>query len=528
MKSGTEEVFIDDFKLNSDLSKYNNNNSSYVKSIFECKTLLNNVFISNILSKWVDNIFGKKQIPKKELIPECCNLYNKLAYEQKVNFENKIMKNYNLYKNKKLTEKAFKEKIQAKISFVLNLGMNVKQIIDETITYEGKNKVLEPFYKSSKSNEDKILYFNRINNDNYLVLKDIKKNKMNIRVAIICDKTLKEKENKRFDCKSMNLMKYKNKVKSEKIKNFQLYRIEYGFSYLFLHFDKTTKLVFLSCRYLENFFRIQCHHQIINIIYEDFVTSIKGRNTSEKDDDTFYTGLLNGKLTEWQIIPYISLNNKKNKSKSKFSFTVKEIKNVYAHKSSITAIEIYQNQNIIITAGEDKFIYIRKIFDFELLTVIDLTYSFGNPIISETNDIFPSLIKISNLNLLYVLLYDYDSKMTIIRGYNLNGLFFGQTDPYFFKDQKRNLLFNNISFTKNANLIVGFYNSTRFFVLSAFNLRPLWIKNIKKDEDNSQKLGTKMIEHNYNNSEFYIIYDDDEYIIMMLKEKKDIKEFDTF
>ena len=528
LKSGTEEVFIDDFKLNSDLSKYNNNNSSYVKSIFECKTLLNNVFISNILSKWVDNIFGKKQIPKKELIPECCNLYNKLAYEQKVNFENKIMKNYNLYKNKKLTEKAFKEKIQAKISFVLNLGMNVKQIIDETITYEGKNKVLEPFYKSSKSNEDKILYFNRINNDNYLVLKDIKKNKMNIRVAIICDKTLKEKENKRFDCKSMNLMKYKNKVKSEKIKNFQLYRIEYGFSYLFLHFDKTTKLVFLSCRYLENFFRIQCHHQIINIIYEDFVTSIKGRNTSEKDDDTFYTGLLNGKLTEWQIIPYISLNNKKNKSKSKFSFTVKEIKNVYAHKSSITAIEIYQNQNIIITAGEDKFIYIRKIFDFELLTVIDLTYSFGNPIISETNDIFPSLIKISNLNLLYVLLYDYDSKMTIIRGYNLNGLFFGQTDPYFFKDQKRNLLFNNISFTKNANLIVGFYNSTRFFVLSAFNLRPLWIKNIKKDEDNSQKLGTKMIEHNYNNSEFYIIYDDDEYIIMMLKEKKDIKEFDTF
>ena len=528
LRTGNDIPFIDDFQINSDLSKYNNNISSYVKSIFECKTLLNNLFISNILSKWVDNIFGRKQIPKKELIPECCNIYNKLAYEQKVNFENKIMKNYNLYKNKQLTEKAFKDKIQAKISFVLNLGMNAKQILDETITYEGKNKVFEPFYKSSKSNEDKILYFNRINNDNYLVLKDIKKNKMKTRVAIICDKTLKEKDNKRFDCKSMNLMKYKNKAKFEKIKNFQLYRIEYGFTYLYLYFDKTTKLVFLSCRYLENYFRIQYHHQIINTIYEDFVTCIKGRDTSEKGDDTFYTGLLNGKLTEWKIIPYLNSSNKKNKSKSKYNFTVKELKSVYAHKSSITAIEIYRKQNIIITAGEDKFIYIRKIFDFELLTVIDLTYSFGNPIISETNDIFPSLIKISDLNLLYVLLYDYDSKMTIIRGYNLNGLFFAQTDPLYFKDQKINLLFNNISFTKNENLIVGFYNSTKFYVLKAFNLQPLWIKNIKKDEDKSQKLGTKMIEHSNNNSEFYILYDDDEYAIMTLKEKKEIKDFDTF
>ena len=43
-------------------------------------------------------------------------------------------------------------------------------------------------------------------------------------------------------------------------------------------------------------------------------------------------------------------------------------------------------------------------------------------------NIFPSMIKISDLNLFYVLLYDYDSKRTYIRGYNLNGLFFAQTD----------------------------------------------------------------------------------------------------
>ena len=525
----TSNTFIDDFILKSNLSEYNNHISSYVESMFDCKILLNSSFISSILSKWVNIIFGKKQIPKKEeSIPECCNIYNKSAYEQKVNFENKIMKNYNLYKNKKMTEGKFKEKIKGKMSLVLNFGMNAKQILDETIKYEGKNKIFEPFFKSNKSSEDQILYFNRFTNDNYLVLKKIKKNKMSTRVAIICDRNLKEKENKRFDYNSMYLMNYKIEVKSEKNMNIQLYRLEYGFSYLFLQLDKSTKLIFLSCRYLENYFRIQYHHKIINFFYEDFVTCIKGRNFTEKGDDIFYTGLLNGKLTEWQLIPYNNLNNKKNKSKSKYMFKVKELKNVYAHQSSITAIEIYHKQNIIITSGEDKFIYIRKIFDFELLTVINLAYSFGNPIISKTINIFPSLIKISDLNLLYVLLYDYDNEMSIIRGYNLNGLFFAQTDPYYFKCNKKYLYFSNISFTKYSNLIVSFYNSNNFYVLKASNLHVLMIKDIK-EEDKSQTTGIKMIEHNYNNGEFYILYDDKYTIITLtaFKEKKEIQLFES-
>ena len=515
---------IDDFALNNNLSSHNNNISSYVKSIFNNKKLLNNTYVSSILYDWVDIIFGRKQIPKREEdIPECCNIYNKLAYEQKVNFEKKIEKNYELYKNQKITEKRLKIKIQGKISFVLNFGMNAKQILEDTIKYDGSNKTFEPFYKSSKSNEDKYFYFNKINNDNYIALKDYKKNKIKTRVAIICDKNFKEKDNYIYDCKSMNLMKYKNGTKSQKDKNIQLYKIEYAFSYLFLYFDKSALSIFLSCRYLENYFRIQYHQKIINIYYEDFVTCIKARNLTEKGDDIFYTGLIDGKLTEWKLIPYLN-NNKK--SKSKYNFTVKELKNIYAHKSSITAIEIYQKQNIIITSGEDKFIYIRKIFDFELLTVIDLTYSFGNPIISKTYNIFPSLIKISELNLLYVLLYDYNSKKTFIRGYNLNGLFFAQTDLTYFKDKKIYFQFNNISFTKNANLIVGFNNLNKFFVLDASNLQVLWVKEIKRDEDKSQKSGNKMLEYNYNSGEFYILYDE-EYNIMTL-EKNEMKLFDTY
>ena len=47
------------------------------------------------------------------------------------------------------------------------------------------------------------------------------------------------------------------------------------------------------------------------------------------------------------------------------------------------------------------------------------------------------------------------------------------------------------------------------------------------DKRSQKKTGTKIIEYNYKYGEFYILYDN-EYIIMTLKDKKDIKEFITF
>ena len=76
----------------------------------------------------------------------------------------------------------------------------------------------------------------------------------------------------------------------------------------------------------------------MNIFCEDFVTCIEGRNLIEKGDQYFYTGLLNGKLTEWKLMQ---------------NFTVNKIKHAYAHTLSITSIEIYSKQRIILTAGED-------------------------------------------------------------------------------------------------------------------------------------------------------------------------------
>ena len=241
---------------------------------------------------------------------------------------------------------------------------------------------------------------------------------------------------------------------------------------------------------------------------------------------------MNGKLIEWKVKPINKTNKKLHKITKFLNYKLKKGKNIYDHNSSIIAIEIYDKQNIIITAGEDKFIHIRKIFDLELLTAIDLTYSFGNPIISEAYNIFPSSIKVSDLNLLYVIIYDYDTKKNFIRGYNLNGLFFAQTNPEkFIKEKKEELLFNNISFTKNGNIIVWYYNWEKIMVLNAWDLLPVWTKNLekkKKNEKNEYKKNIiKWVEYNSDLKEFYVLYDN-EFVIETLKEKEEQELFDSF
>ena len=525
----TDGILVDDIILFDKISPQKNINkiTSYVNSLYNNRKLFNDPYISKLLSQWVDIIFGKKQLPLKDEKEkfETYNIYSKSCYEQKTNIVKKIEKNYEKFKKGELTKVEFINKIKDKIDMIINIGMNVKQIMTETITYEGKMKSFENIYKINTANDDKYIYFNRINNDKFLLLKKDKKNKIKSRLIVIFDKNFKEKESKIYDCKSMYLMKNRNKYRNEK--NFKLYNVSYAFTNLLLKLEKSYISVLLSCRYLDNYFRIHSNNQILNIFYEDFITCIRKSDIKQNDgtsinetevDDIFYTGLLNGKLTEWKIIPFIDESNKTKKNKILYNFKVNELKHVYAHQSSITIIETYPNQNIIITAGEDKFINIRKIFDFELLTVIDLTYSFGNPIISKTCNIFPSLIKVSDLNLLYVLLYDYDNKKTIIRGYNLNGLYFAQTD------KSSDLQINNISFTKNSNLVVAYYNSKEINVLSASDLTKLW--NFNDEEINNSKEGTKMVEYNYKTGEFYILYDN-EFILTTLQDKECIKDFES-
>ena len=464
----------DDFLLNSQKL------STFVYYLYMEKKLLNNIIISKKLHEWVDYIFGKNQLPdlqNKEESAESCNIFHKYGYEQITNLEKQIESSKAILTKRGIEKDEIVQNIselKIEIGFTINFGMTPKQILKSSNIYEEENKLI--INEINKSFEDKLIYYEKLSNDDYIFLKgNNKKDKYKIKsVSLYTYRNKSLNESKIYECKSLNLMKkYKsisieNKIKNKKMR-IPLYNPCYSVSYLELKSMKKNKysnIIILTCRYLGNYFNVQSVDKNINIYLEDFITSIKANN--KESSQTFYTGLFNGKLIEWEINP---------------NFEVKEIKHVYSHSSSITLIELYNRQNIIITASEDKFIHIRKQYDFELLTSINLNYCYAQPSISQKTNIFPSLIKISDLNLLYVLLYDLDSETNFIRGYNLNGLFFAQTKENLNKENNKNIIINNISFTKNSNLIIGFYNSNNFVLLQSWDLNVHRKIDIKANKD---------------------------------------------
>ena len=279
-----------------------------------------------------------------------------------------------------------------------------------------------------------------------------------------------------------------------------MYKPNYSLSLITLiNLSNQPENFILTCRYFGNYFKIQNVGKEKKVFCEDFITTIVSR-FSEKNDSVFYTGLKNGKLIKWEIKIKQNENPlaKKNKNDISSSFIVNELAHIYDHKSSITAIEINNNKQIIATSSEDKFIHIRKIYDFEILTVIDLTYCFGNSIISDNKFIFPSLIKISDLNCIYVLFYDFKSKNTFIRGYTLNGLFFAQTE------NNEKAFYNNIVMSKDGNLIVGAYNMNKIYKLNSFDLN---IKDEEELEPKNANIGTKWIEVDFASNTFIALYE---------------------
>ena len=271
-------------------------------------------------------------------------------------------------------------------------------------------------------------------------------------------------------------------------------------------FTMLNKIFIITCRYLGNFFKVQCSEYFIDIFCEDFVSCIACRKAIDSpsiEDEMIYTGLRNGKLIEWCIKDTLNDYNQIN---------VKERNNLHCHKGEITCIEIYNNQNILITAGEDKMIFIRKTFDFELLTAIDLTYCYMNPIVGQKINIIPTLIKVSELNCLFVLLYNYDTGKSLIRSYNFNGLFIHQSEEQYFM---------NICFTKNANLLVSYYDKKELEVLLCYDLQfssfsidtVRFVENIKKWNNKYKKKKEKndddilvWNDYDYHNHELILLY----------------------
>ena len=287
--------------------------------------------------------------------------------------------------------------------------------------------------------------------------------------------------------------------------------------YLMSSFFLLDKLFIVTCKYLGNIFKIQNKDYYINVLCEDFVTCIVCIEASESklDDIYIYSGLKNGKLIEWNI---------KKKINDYGKITIKEKRNCHCHKGQITCIELYKNQNIIITGGEDKMIFIRKIYDFELLTAINLLYTYANPIVGQKINIIPTMVKVSELNCLYVMIYNNETQKSFLRGYNLNGLFFAQSE----EDD-----FMNICFTKNGNLLTSYYNKDEIKILYCYDFKFTGLELKKEDffKNNKNKIIKQnfsnyfmvWFDYNYNTREFILLFEELIVKVIIEEQEKQIK-----
>ena len=167
-----------------------------------------------------------------------------------------------------------------------------------------------------------------------------------------------------------------------------------------------------------------------------------------------------------------SIENEEDIKKGKI--ILKLNKQIKVHDGEITMIEINRRLGLIITGGKDNYIYIRKLYDFELLTPIKLKEKY---IISTA--------KISPLNFLYILVFNKNHNNFCFLGYTLNGIYFAKSSYNYYED---------IDFTKDGN-IVTWMNREKIRVLFGYNLTfREKFKNYKPRDEKKTKEFKKKLE----------------------------------
>ena len=238
---------------------------------------------------------------------------------------------------------------------------------------------------------------------------------------------------------------------------------------------------FITCRYLDNSFKI---HNIprnnakfkkdyipMSFICEDFVTSC-----CTITHNKFLIGLKNGKLIQWSIDNEISDDGSSKKQNLKSKIKIMFNKQIQAHKKAINIIEIEHRLGVIITGGEDNYIFIRKIYDFELITPIKIKSKY-----------IITMAKVSPMNFLYIICFNKNKNKSVILGYTINGLYFAKSSYGYY---------DTLDFTKSGN-IVTWIHKKEIQILNGYNLKDISPKENDFDKIQKKLIGASWIKFNY-------------------------------
>ena len=251
-----------------------------------------------------------------------------------------------------------------------------------------------------------------------------------------------EKKGERIYLKEIELKNTFQLFEREK-ENGTIYLKDHSYSYTFI--KEKNKII--TCKYIDNSIKIHNLNNSekntlnetkeIKIIFDEFISCCK----SIPKTNIILLGTKSGKLI-------------------KFDLENKEIKNkIKAHEDMINIIEINSILKIIITSGDDNYIYLRKLYDFELITFIKIQQT----LIVKT-------IKITEMNLIYCLCNCINLKkeeeknlgiQSVILGYTLTGIQFAKSFEIYA---------NDFFFTEKLNIIYNSVGSDQFVILNGHDL----------------------------------------------------------
>ena len=424
--------------------------------------------------KWIDLVFGYNQYPKD------INKFNALErYSNRLSFS--LLNSLNKLKKKKLDNKLIIKKMSAKKLRILYFGQTPEQMFtakhckyNSDWKENASNKDYNLF-ESIKDNikiitfwisEDKDYIFFLIKNikdkNNYIFVYDDNMNKKyeinigKIKLYNLGTNYKKNKEN--FDDNNINTSNLSKEdtfksffiLERYKSKNFQykdiseLYILNPRDAIIDI-FDEYN-IYFIIGRNKDNTIKIFTKDNIIKGIMKlnSFVSVLH-----KKDKKIFFSGHMNGTLIEWEI-EYKKIMNYDYKSQLNNIIFKRQIK---AHNNAlITNINYNERHNIILTSDDKGILYIRKYYDFELLTKINIM----------ENHCYITQILLNDFNLIYTIILNKDKMKKYIRIYTLNGILIEKSNDHSIIDthplKSGKIIFNRLDET--SLFIFGFNKIT--------------------------------------------------------------------
>ena len=446
-----QNIVINDLNV----SKFYN---SIEKYIYYNRLLLNNnkdttkkYFPKCPINNWINLVFGYKQYPTSM---DDYNKFPKYTYRQEKNLLYYLEK----YKNKGYEDNVIMKKIFTKKSLILNFGQCPLQLFDKSLiepnesshnhNQNHKNKILDisrkdikiiTFWLSENSSHIFFLTKNTQNKTMKILIYDEKFNKKSeITIDKIklfnCQTDYRRKEDeKEIKYDWINDITNMSKKKLEKINNkeedesiiylSELYLLNPRDGIMDICYDDNIYL-FIG-RYKNNSIKIYSidektqNGKLIGIIKADSFISV----IAKKDSKSFFTGHRNGKLIEWEIESKEIM-----KQNTFFSTNLNIISNIIfkreiiAHNyTMITSINYNERYNIILTSDDKGFLFIRKYYDFELLTKIQINTN--NDDLCFINKIF-----LTNYDIICTINYNTQNYNKYISFYSINGIFLEKSD----------------------------------------------------------------------------------------------------